>query len=232
MRGSVKAIIVAAGEGKRFGGSRPKQFLPIAGKTVLEHSIIPFQKSTGIGEIIVVLPESYLKPYSKKLKKAYAKISRIVAGGRERTDSVRNGIRAAGHASVYIIHDGARPLVSRELIRRVIRGAIKFGAAVPAVGMHDTVKEADPSGFVKRTVDRNTLCCVQTPQGFRKKVLEDSIMRQSRRKNIRVTDEATLAELAGFRVKIVEGDFCNVKITTADDLKIARALIEGGRTAR
>ena len=227
---TVKAIIVAAGEGKRFGGGRPKQFLSIAGKTVLEHSIIPFQKAVDIDEIIVVLPEKYIKIYSKQLKERYKKISQIVAGGRIRPDSVLRGIEAAGDATVYLIHDGVRPLVSAETLRKVVRSALRYGAAIPALRIHDTVKEVDAKGFVKRTLEREKLCRAQTPQGFRNQVLKDS-MDHVPRKVRRVTDEAMLAELSGFHVKVIDGDVKNLKITTLHDFNRVKMLIEEDRMA-
>ncbi len=222
---AVKTIIVAAGEGKRLSGKKPKQFFTLHGMTVLEHTIAQFQKTKEVSEIVVVLPGRYCSFYSRKLAKRFNKVTHVVVGGKKRADSVLSGVRAAGIASIYLIHDGVRPFIRRELIRRIIAETAKCGAAIAAIKVQDTVKEADQHGYIVRTVDREMLYCAQTPQGFRKDVM-DGIMKLGAAERSRMTDDSMLAERLGFKVRIVETDKANLKITTASDLKLARRMLD------
>jgi 2-C-methyl-D-erythritol 4-phosphate cytidylyltransferase len=215
------AIIVAAGTGTRFG--EMKQFAYLRAKPVLEWTLERFQAHPGIGAIVLVLPdENDFKHYRMR----YAKIVETVRGGERRQDSVWQGFRllAAARPEIVLVHDGARPLVPAELISRIVEAARTDGAAVPVLGVEDTIKEVR-DGRVTATVDRTLLFRAQTPQGFRYEVLEKA-MDAARRDWFYGTDEASLVERAGLPVTAVPGDPRNIKITTPVDIPIAEALLD------
>jgi len=214
-------LIVAAGAGKRFGG--PKQFAYLQGKPVLEWTLERFQAHDAVDDIVLVLPdEQDLKHYRLR----YPKIVDIVRGGEKRQDSVWQGFRLLKEAEtgIVLIHDGARPLASSELISRIIAATRILGAVVPVLPVEETVKEVR-DGNVVRTLDRTWLTRVQTPQGFLYPLLKQAL--ESARKDRFVgTDEASLAERAGIPVSAVDGEPRNIKITTPVDLKMAEALLD------
>lgn len=219
----VIAIIVAGGQGRRFGGARPKPFVRLGTQTILEHSIAPFQHLTDIDEIVVVLPTSYVSFYSNRLRKKFRKITSVVSGGADRTHSVINGLRTAGEASAYIIHDGVRPFVKEKLIKDVLKAALRFGASIAAMKATDTVKESKASRFVSKTLPREKIYLAQTPQGFKKQVILKGV-KSFLKDKFPVTDDSILVERCGMRVKIIESDWTNFKITTRKDFEIARKL--------
>lgn len=216
----VSAIIVAAGEGRRFGG--PKQFALLKGKSLLDRTLEKFQSHEKVDEIVLVLP--HLKNKDAYLRR-YKKISAVVRGGKHRQDSVLNGVRHLEPlgTGIVLVHDGVRPLVSEGLISRVIEAAARTGAAVPALPIEETVKEVH-RGKVVRTIDRTRLFRTQTPQGFAYHKLMSSLEKASREKSYS-TDEAGLIEKSGGIVVIVEGEVGNLKITTPSDLLIAEVLL-------
>lgn len=218
----VAAIIAAAGQGRRLGASRPKQLLELAGRTILQRSIDAFDGSDRIDEIVVVVPPELVA--SRPAISAVRKPLTIVAGGERRQDSVANGVEAvAARADVVVIHDAARPFVSAALIARTIDAAAESGAALAALPVRDTVKQAGHDGrFVGGTLPRETIHLAQTPQAFRTAVLRDAIA--AGRGGADATDEAALVERAGHPVRLVEGEARNLKITTEDDLMMARTL--------
>lgn len=217
----VAAIIVAAGAGRRFGGA--KQFAMLKGKQVLEWSIAVFDAHPDVAEIILVLPD---EKSGNQFLRRYHKITARLRGGPRRQDSVARGFERvdAEKTGVVLVHDGVRPLVSPEVISRVIAAARRGGAAVPGIPLEDTIKEA-AGGKVLRTMERQRLVRVQTPQGFAYKVLENAL-RRAQQDHYDGTDDSELAERAGHKVAVVEGDPRNIKVTTPLDLKIAEALIE------
>jgi 2-C-methyl-D-erythritol 4-phosphate cytidylyltransferase len=216
----VTAIIVAAGAGRRFGA--PKQFALLRGKPVLSWSLDAFESHPRVGAIVVVLPDEKMGP---ELKAAFPKIAAIVAGGERRQDSVWNGLLCVEErgTDIVLVHDGARPLVSAELIGRVIEGVEKAGAAVPVVELDDTVKEIR-NGAVVRTLDRSILVRAQTPQGFAFDLLKRALDR-ARADGFKGTDDAALVERLGAPVAAVPGEPRNIKITSSGDLKSAEALL-------
>jgi 2-C-methyl-D-erythritol 4-phosphate cytidylyltransferase/2-C-methyl-D-erythritol 2,4-cyclodiphosphate synthase len=233
----VAVIIAAGGRGTRFGGTLPKQWLTLAGRTMLQHSIAAFERHAGVDEIVVVVPAdalspdpgaadapTLLPPASTRKRMTY------VAGGSRRQDSVANGFAAVSpQADVVLVHDAARPLVSEAVIARTIAAAAESGAAIAAVPVHDTVKQAadrDGVPFIVRTLPREMLHLAQTPQGFRREVLAAAIAHGG---DADVTDEAGWAERAGYPVRLVPGDPDNMKITTEKDLARAEALLGAGR---
>jgi 2-C-methyl-D-erythritol 4-phosphate cytidylyltransferase/2-C-methyl-D-erythritol 2,4-cyclodiphosphate synthase len=221
----VSAIIAAAGAGRRLGAAKPKQLIDIGGGTMLQHSVAAFYRHPRVSDIVVVLPpehQSFVFAAGDANDVAQRPQIRIAKGGDRRQDSVANGFDAvADDADVILIHDAARPFVSADLIDRTIDAAAEHGAAIAAIQSRDTVKQVDASGTITGTIPRETIYLAQTPQGFRRDVLERTIA--AARSGIEATDEAALAERAGYRVHVVEGDPANVKITTAGDLEAARA---------
>ena len=220
----VTAIIAAAGRGERFGGGIPKQLITLGGRPILQRSVDAFVLHERITDLIVALPSelaadtpSYLRGRSKPID--------IVEGGNRRQDSVARAFaRVPTAAEIVVIHDAARPLVSRALIERTIDAAAAHGAAIAAVAATDTVKRADERRFVVDTLPRDGIFLAQTPQAFRTSVLREAL--GSADAAPEATDEAVLIERAGHPVQLVEGDPRNLKITTADDLAAAECLVE------
>ncbi len=217
----VSAIIVAAGEGKRFGSA--KQFALLRGRPLLDWSLEKFESHPGVDEIVLVLPGDKDRiAYQGRGRKVIA----VVAGGPRRQDSVFRGVEALDpeRADIVLVHDGVRPLVSRALITRVIEEAQRKGAAIPAVPVEDTLKEVDRSRVV-RTLDRERIYRVQTPQGFLYPILRMALDR-AREEGYSEKDEAALLERTGETVAVVAGDPRNIKITTPLDLKMAEVWLE------
>ncbi len=224
----VAAIIAAGGRGIRMGAATPKQHLTLGGMTILQRSVAAFDGCEQIDEIVVVLPEpaADFPPVSAPRGTPL----RTVVGGARRQDSVARGFDAVSpDVTLVVIHDAARPLCTADLIARTIDAAGRHGAAIASMPTHDTVKRlaADENGgrFADGTLARKTLVLAQTPQAFQREVLAEAI--QLGHDGLEVTDEAALAEHAGHRVALVDGDPRNIKITTADDLVMARQLVRG-----
>jgi 2-C-methyl-D-erythritol 4-phosphate cytidylyltransferase len=217
----VTAIIVAAGEGKRFGSS--KQFALLWGKPVLDWSIERLAVHPEVAEIVLVLPDEDKK---EEFLHRHKKLCAVTSGGPKRQDSVWRGFERVDsrRTGLVLIHDGVRPLISQDIITRVIVEARRSGAAIPAVPLEDTIKEV-ARGEVIRTLDREGLFRVQTPQGFSYSLLEKAL-RQAQEEGYYGTDEAGLVERVGHKVTVVAGDPRNIKVTTPSDLKIAEALLE------
>jgi 2-C-methyl-D-erythritol 4-phosphate cytidylyltransferase / 2-C-methyl-D-erythritol 2,4-cyclodiphosphate synthase len=217
----VTAIVAAAGRGARVGGPTPKQFLELGGRTVLERSVRIFLEHEAVDDLVVALPHDQASSAPAWLHGAPKPVV-IAEGGSRRQDSVANAFeRVPAQADVVLIHDAARPFASAALVSRTIAAAAASGAAVAAVRASDTVKQASEDGrFVRTTLARETIFLAQTPQAFRRTVLADAIALG--RSGFAATDEAMLAERAGHRVQLVEGERSNVKITTPDDLDSAR----------
>ena len=227
----VTAIIAAGGRGVRFGGERPKQLVDIGAVSMLERSVTAFVEHPDIDEVIVALPPE-LAADPPAFVRAARKPLRIVAGGSRRQDSVQNGVQAASAASeLFVVHDAARPFVSADLIARTIAAAAETGAALAALPARDTVKRtagpAEAGHFVQATLPRGQIYLAQTPQAFRREVLDAALAL-----DVEATDEAALAEWAGFSVRIVEGEARNIKVTTPEDLTIAEAIAAESDGAR
>jgi 2-C-methyl-D-erythritol 4-phosphate cytidylyltransferase / 2-C-methyl-D-erythritol 2,4-cyclodiphosphate synthase len=227
----VTAIIAAAGAGRRLGGAVPKQLLELGGRSILERSVDAFAAHPAVAETIVVLPPGLAAAPPEWLN-ARAPQVRVVAGGDRRQDSVANGFDAVDAAAdIVLVHDGARPFVTADVISRVIDAAAVHGAAIAAIPVSDTVKRVDArtgSPVIAETIARDALYLAQTPQGFATDVLRDAIALG--RSGVDATDEAALAERAGHHVLIVNGARANVKITTPEDLEAAgHSLMHPGR---
>jgi 2-C-methyl-D-erythritol 4-phosphate cytidylyltransferase len=217
----VTAIVVAAGEGQRFGA--PKQFAPLKDKPVLEWCLGRFNTHIQVADIILVLVNDIEK---EEYIRRFPKITAVVTGGERRQDSVMVGFNQIDpqETEFVLIHDGVRPLVDHALLSRVIAATKENGAAVPVIAIEDTVKAVD-GDKVLRTVDREQLRRVQTPQGFSYPILKAALDR-AKEDNIFSTDEAALVERIGHEVIVVEGDPRNIKITTPDDIRVAEVYLE------
>ena len=208
------AVITAAGESRRMGGV-DKVFAPLCGQPVLERVIETFQKCARIDQIVVVLSERNLER-GKELK-----VSDVCVGGSRRQDSVLAGLKRLDPCDWVVIHDGARPLVTEELIERGLDAAMETGAAVAAVPVTDTIKIAGEGEFVQQTLPRRHLRAVQTPQVFSLDILKKAY----RQATGEFTDDSSLVEQLGYRVRLYMGSCDNIKITTPDDLFIAEMLL-------
>ena len=223
----VVAIIAAAGEGRRFGSARPKQLIQVGGQTLLQRSVAAFARSSRVNEIIVATPRDLATDLAGGLN-SFGKPLRAVAGGARRQDSVANAFDAApSHADVLVIHDAARAFVTGTLIDRTIAAAWNHGAAIAAAPARDTVKRgarAEMGLVVSGTIPRDEVYLAQTPQAFRRDILSEAIALG--RSGVEATDEAMLAERAGYAVHIVESDETNLKVTTPKDLDFAEAIVK------
>ena len=216
----VGAVIVAAGSSQRMGGA-DKVFALLGRKPVLSRVVEAFQGCSPIDRIVVVLSEQNLERGKQLvLKQGGAKIIDVCAGGRRRQDSVAAGLRRLGSCDWVVIHDGARPLVTVDLINRGLEAAKETGAAVAAVPVTDTIKLAGDDRIVHQTPPRQNLWAVQTPQVFRIDIITEAY----RRAKSEVTDDASLVEQVGYKVKLYIGSYDNIKVTTPDDLALAEVL--------
>jgi 2-C-methyl-D-erythritol 4-phosphate cytidylyltransferase len=226
MKPAATAIIVAAGKGTRFGGPVRKQYLELVGKPVLYHTLLVFCTSPNIDRIIVVGPLGETS-YTTQLIHSWAlkKPVDVAEGGLERHFSVMNGLeRLSPDCEWVIIHDGVRPFVTHDMIHRVLVAAEKHDCAIVAVMPADTIKSCRDH-FVGQTLDRKKLLSVQTPQAFRRTVLQRAYQTAMDRQQFS-TDDAALVEQLGLPVAVVAGDYRNIKITAPVDLAIARAFME------
>jgi 2-C-methyl-D-erythritol 4-phosphate cytidylyltransferase/2-C-methyl-D-erythritol 2,4-cyclodiphosphate synthase len=219
------AILVAGGTGNRFGSETPKQFLPLGKKRVLDYSLELFCSLKDLAGVVLVLPTAYVEEWRQALRSGpYASV-RVVAGGESRQQSVTHGLKAVAEGAEWVmIHDVARPLVTEEVVRRCWEGARETGAAVAATAVADTLKKGDENRLVLETVPRDGFYQIQTPQVFAKKIL-DAALKWAEKTGVDATDEATLVELSGGRVRLVEGDARNFKITRSEDLELAEKWI-------
>ena len=221
------AIIVAGGLGKRIEGNLPKQFLILSGKPILAHTIEKFERCDLVDEIILVVPEDHLGHCSQAIvdKHTFSKIRKIICGGKERQDSVYNGLKACyDSTSIVCIHDGVRPLVSPEVVAGSIKLCKQKKAVIVAVPVKDTIKQVE-NGSVITTLDRGKLWLVQTPQVFEYKLILEA-HRKAREENFFGTDDSALVERLGYEVTVLEGNYRNMKITTAEDLLVAEKLLK------
>ncbi|EYE87584.1 2-C-methyl-D-erythritol 4-phosphate cytidylyltransferase [Fervidicella metallireducens AeB] len=224
----ISAVIVAGGKGKRMGNDINKQYIKIGGKEILARTIETFNAIEDIDEIIVVSPEEEIQYCLDNIINCYGfkKVKKVVKGGKERQNSVYNGLKSCSdNTDIVIIHDGARPFVSKEIILRSINEARENGACAVAVPMKDTVKIVDEKQFVIDTPDRSRLYAVQTPQTFKYEIIV-SAHNKALNERIEATDDTKLIECIGGKVKIIEGSYLNIKITTPEDLIFAEAIIK------
>ncbi len=231
----ISAIVLAGGKGSRMNSDIPKQYLLLCGKPVLYYALQAFQHSS-VDEIILVVGNGRIKDVSEEeyCKKElidnyhFNKVKHVVLGGSERYDSVMNGLKEVQNKTDYIlIHDGARPCVTVELIERCILDVVDYNACVAAVPVKDTIKMVDSKGYAVSTPDRKTLWQIQTPQCFECNLIKKAyhnMMVDTEKSNI--TDDAMVVEnYSGNKVKMTHSSYKNIKITTPEDLQIAKSFL-------
>jgi 2-C-methyl-D-erythritol 4-phosphate cytidylyltransferase len=222
---SVGAIVAAAGRSERMGG-RDKLFAIVGGKPLLAHALTVFDACRGVDKVVLVLSAENMERGRELVAEAgFGKVAAVCQGGERRQDSVCNGLEVLASCQWVVVHDGARPLVTADLIERGLEAAKETGAAIAALPIGDTVKEVEASGLVGRTLSRGQLWAAQTPQVFRYDILRDAHQRAQGE----VTDDAALVEKLGYQVRVFEGSPRNIKVTTAADLALVEALLAEGR---
>lgn len=218
-------VIPAAGQGKRMNAGKNKQFVEIGGKPIIIHTLEVFEQDHWCKQIVLIINEAERGIFEELISKyGIRKVKQIVPGGNERQLSVHNGLRVLIDDMIVLIHDGARPFVEQRLIHDLVIHASDTGAAILAVPVKDTIKRVE-NRLVNETIDRSALWIIQTPQAFRL-----SIVRQAHdealKKGVIGTDDASLVELIGSPVSIVEGSYDNIKLTTKEDLIFGNAILE------
>lgn len=224
----VAAIVAAAGKGQRLKSKVPKPFVPLGKDPILLHALRVLDNSNLIGEIIVVANQADLAKAQLLIKKAkIKKLKDIIAGGKRRMDSVRCGLAAVSEDADYVlVHDGCRPFIDNRLISSVLDAAQTFGAAIIGVAVKPTIKEIEKGNFVAATLKRESLIEVQTPQVFRRDILSRAYEKAFADGAVaEATDDAALVEGLGIKVKVVDGSYRNIKITTPEDLRYAKMLM-------
>lgn len=228
------AIVLAAGTGSRMQADIKKQFMDIDGKPLIYYSLNTFQNSF-IDEIVLVTGKEDIEYCKNEIVKRYGfnKVKCIVEGGKERFNSVMHGLKMVKECDYVYVHDGARPLVDLETLERLQKNAEEFGTAVAAVPMKDTVKVVDNENFVISTPSRSTIWSIQTPQVFKFPIICEAYERLDMRlhhmsaDNLHITDDAMVVEnFTNSKVKLVMGSYKNIKITTPEDIDIARNFLE------
>ena len=218
----VGAVVVAAGESRRMQGI-DKIFHPLNGIPIVWHSILALQSHPSVVDVMLVTSKDNLgRAEDLVVTQGFQENVRVCEGGERRQDSVLQGLNSLKECELVMVHDGARPFLNVELIDRGISTALESGAAIAAVPVKDTIKASDGDGIVTRTIPRDRLWAVQTPQVFRTSLLEDA----HRRVTETVTDDASMVEAIGHRVQLFLGSYYNIKVTTPEDLTIADAIID------
>ncbi len=224
MKRDVGVVIVAGGKGSRAGGAELKQFRWVAGKPMLLHSVQTFQEREDVALVVVVLPHEHVGDPPPWLFQCDTERLLLSVGGRERMDSVRNGLEdLPNDISIVVVHDAARPFVTGKMITDVIAEARKGKGAAPALPVFDTLKRMDESGTIVETVDRTNLVRIQTPQAFPREMIERAHA-EALASKITATDDAALCERLGMEVVMVPGSERAMKITTEADFVRAEAL--------
>lgn len=221
------AVIVAAGRSERMGGAVRKPFLEIAGRSLLEHACAAFASVAAVREVVLVV---HADDVDRVRALGLLKVTAVVPGGAERTDSVRAGVAALpSGAEVALVHDAARPLVRPATIEAAIATAAREGAALVAVPVRDTLKSSPDGRRAVATIDRSTVWAAQTPQAFRTSVLRE-LLERARRESVTATDDAALHERYLGPIALVRGDESNINVTTPEDLAIAEAILSRRRS--
>ena len=217
------AVIVAAGSASRMSGI-DKVMAELGGEPMIQRTVRAFQECDAITQIVIVTREDLILPITA-LTQAFPKVTAVVSGGKSRQESVEKGLNALGkEIKLAAVHDGARPLITWQLIDWVVRAANTYGAAAPAIPVKDTIKTVE-GGIVVNTPDRSKLRAVQTPQVFDIDLLRGALVK-AREDGAEVTDDCSAVERLGMKIKILDGDEKNLKVTTPMDLKIAKMLLE------
>ncbi|MDP2942658.1 MAG: 2-C-methyl-D-erythritol 4-phosphate cytidylyltransferase [Candidatus Omnitrophota bacterium] len=223
----VAAIVAAAGKGERLKSKVRKPFVLLGKEPILVWALKALEACAQIGEIILVVNQADMAKARSAVNRAkLKKVVKIVVGGKRRLDSVRNGLSEVNAEAKYVlIHDGCRPFVDKKIISSVIEEMEIFGAAIPCIAVKPTIKEVEKGNFVAATLNRQSLAEAQTPQGFKKEILIRAY-EKALAEGIDATDDSALVERLGIKVKVVEGSYKNIKITTPEDLKYAKMLTE------
>lgn len=225
------AIVLAAGSGKRMGSDCPKQYIELEGKPILYYCLKTFEDSF-IDEIIIVTRENDIDYVSEEIVSKYDfhKVKKVIPGGKERYDSVYNGLVAIDDEDSYVyIHDGARAFISNIILEKTRETVKEFGACLVCVPSKDTIKVSDEEGNVAATPRRSTLWCAQTPQVFKRSIILDAFNKMKLDDNSvkEITDDASVVEMySDIKVKIVEGEYTNIKITTPEDLELGKMILK------
>ena len=219
-------ILLAGGTGSRMDAPIPKQFLSIDGKAIALHSFEIFQSMPEVAEIVIVCDPSYQKLFTLNSPGSHPLRIAFALPGQRRQDSVYHGLQQlSSNTSLVCIHDSARPFIDAPMVRRTLAAAETHGAATTGMPMKYTVKESTENGFVKRTLPRTNIWEIQTPQAIKTHLLKQGF-KKAIEEDITVTDDVSLVELFNLPVKLIEGSYSNLKITTQDDLAIAEQIIE------
>lgn len=224
----ITAIVLAAGKGSRMKSDIQKQFMLLGEYPVVYYSLKVFEESR-VDNVILVTGEQDVEYCRHNIveKYGFSKVSHIVAGGKERYESVKNALNAANESDYVMIHDGARPFVTDKMIENSIEAVKLFDACTVGMPVKDTIKLTDDEQFGVETPDRKYVYQIQTPQTFKKELLSDCYSKMEADKNANVTDDTMVVELySGRRSKVLEGSYTNIKITTPEDLKIAEIFLK------
>lgn len=227
-KGKNTAIILAAGQGKRMNSAVPKQYLLLRDKPILFYTIKAFQENDCIDEIILVVGNEQIEYCKNEIvdKYNFTKVKKIIEGGNERYLSVFCGIKEAKDADNIFVHDGARPFVSDDIITASLECVKECDACAVGVPVKDTIKVVNKEGYVDYTPERNLVWAVQTPQVFKKEILQEAYMKLMSTEAVNVTDDAMVVEqMLGINIKMVMGSYKNIKITTPEDLEIGELYI-------
>jgi 2-C-methyl-D-erythritol 4-phosphate cytidylyltransferase/2-C-methyl-D-erythritol 2,4-cyclodiphosphate synthase len=230
---SAAVVVAAAGSSSRMGPGVDKQFVMLKGKPVLWHTINVFIQMPQVRQLLVTVSPGNAERVAALLKSIVTDIPwQIVCGGAERQYSVQNALELVDSTvDLVIVHDGARPFVEKDCVLESMRLAGQYGAAVVAAPVKDTIKSADQAGIVRQTLDRSSLWQVQTPQTFRRELLQQAYVKAAAA-GVLATDDAALVEWAGGEVRLVRGSYNNFKVTTPEDVLLAEAVAAGGSTGR
>lgn len=223
------AIVLAAGQGKRMNSKIQKQFMEVGGYPILYYSLRCFQESPLMQDIILVTGKDVISYCKSEIveKYGFSKVRSIIPGGKERYDSVYAGLLACENCDYVFIHDGARPFITEEILERGLKGVMDTGACVIGMPSKDTIKLADAGGFVEKTPDRSRVWTIQTPQIFSYALIRSAHESIRRKEMTAITDDGMVVEQeTGIKIRLVEGSYQNIKITTMEDLAIAEAFLK------
>ena len=221
------ALIPAAGQGKRMGGAHSKPYLLLEGKPILAHTLLELERCPLVDEVVLMVERGEIERARASVVEEFRlqKVGAILAGGVQRQDSVWEGLKTIqDDCDLVMVHDGVRPFISQEMLARSIQGAVDCGASIAGMPAKDTVKLVSAQNMVLKTPDRKSVFLVQTPQTFKRDILLRAY-RQAMEDGFYATDEASLVERLGLPVKVVEGSYDNIKITTPEDLAVGEIIL-------
>ena len=221
-------LVPAAGQGKRMGGDQSKPYLLLEGKPILAHTLLELERCPLVDEVVLMVERGEIERARASVVEAFKlqKVSAILAGGVQRQDSVWEGLKTIqDDCDLVMVHDGVRPFISQEMLARSIQGAVDSGASIAGMPAKDTVKLVSAQNMVLKTPDRKSVFLVQTPQTFKRDILLRAY-RQAMEDGFYATDEASLVERLGLPVKVVEGSYENIKITTPEDLVVGEMILK------